>query len=74
MFTVNSISMKSLYFKEGKEKDAKREWSYDALRTERDLVYKWNVLKTDFSVAGGELTPSGTLKRDYICKKYKKEI
>ena len=74
MSCVFAVALASLDHKEGKEKDAKREWAYEGHRKEPDLVYKWNVLTTDFSVAGGELTPLGTLKRDYICKKYKNEI
>jgi len=37
-------------------------------------IYKFKVLPTDFSAAGGELTPSGKMKRAFIEEKYKDEI
>ena len=49
-------------------------WRYDSEEKVEALPYKWHVLTTDFSVAGGELTPSGAMKRDFIVQKYKKEI
>eukprot|EP00854_Cymbomonas_tetramitiformis_P009440 gene9440-11181_t len=37
-------------------------------------VQKFMILNTDFSIPGGELTPTMKLKRDPVCKKYSKEI
>ncbi len=37
-------------------------------------VRKWIILPLDFSVKGGELTPTLKLKRAFVSKKYQKEI
>lgn len=33
-------------------------------------IAKWSILEQDFSVAGGELTPTQKMKRNYILQKY----
>jgi long-chain acyl-CoA synthetase len=33
-------------------------------------IKKWRILPVDFSVEGGELTPTLKLKRDVVLKKY----
>ena len=37
-------------------------------------VHKYMIAPTDFSLAGGELTPTLKMKRFYITEKYEKEI
>jgi long-chain-fatty-acid--CoA ligase ACSBG len=37
-------------------------------------VHKYMIAPTDFSLAGGELTPTLKIKRFYITEKYEKEI
>ncbi len=39
-----------------------------------DKIQAWHLLADDFSVAGGELTPTGTLRRQVIREKYAAEI
>ena len=38
------------------------------------VVKKWMILPNDFSVDGGEFTPTLKLKRKYVVQKYAKEI
>jgi len=38
------------------------------------VVKKWMILPHDFSVDGGEFTPTMKLKRKYVAQKYAKEI
>ena len=38
------------------------------------IVKKWMILPQDFSLDGGELTPTLKLKRKYVVQKYAKEI
>jgi long-subunit acyl-CoA synthetase (AMP-forming) len=33
-------------------------------------VKRWSILDYDFSVEGGELTPTAKVKRNYVYKKY----
>lgn len=37
-------------------------------------IQKWTLLKTDFSVPGGELGPTLKLKRHYVLQKYAESI
>lgn len=37
-------------------------------------IRKWTIIKTDFSVSGGELTPTMKLKRRIVNQKYSSEI
>ena len=37
-------------------------------------IQKWTILKTDFSVPGGELGPTLKLKRHYVVQKYAESI
>jgi long-subunit acyl-CoA synthetase (AMP-forming) len=38
------------------------------------VVKKWMILPNDFSVDGGEFTPTMKLKRKFVSQKYAKEI
>ena len=37
-------------------------------------IHKFMIAPTDFSLAGGELTPTLKVKRHYVAEKYEKEI
>ena len=37
-------------------------------------IKKWRILDRDFSIEGGELTPTMKVKRKYIAKKYEELI
>lgn len=51
-----------------------KEYNKTTKSTKADKIKKIVVVRGEFSVSGGELTPSNKLRRSYIIKKYENEI